>query len=223
MTSKAASGGVDIQYPTVEVTTHRTGRRGRPGYDLDSLLEVCVQQFNIHGYDATSLGILSEALGVSRSAIYHHVESKEQLLEMALERALGGLDQVIAVAETTPGAAIDRLQELVHGAVGLLVNEQPYVTLLLRLRGNSPMELEAMARRREATQRVDKLVRRAQAEGSVRPDLSAEVLTRLVMGTVNSLADWYRPDGRVDTDELGRTVTTLLFDGMATPAAQPVG
>ena len=52
-------------------------RRGRPGYDRETLLAVCVEVFNRHGYDATSMGTLSTHLGISKSAIYHHVASKE--------------------------------------------------------------------------------------------------------------------------------------------------
>ena len=53
-------------------------RRGRPGYDRETLLAVCVEVFNVHGYDATSMGTLSKHLGISKSAIYHHVESRRR-------------------------------------------------------------------------------------------------------------------------------------------------
>ena len=52
-------------------------RRGRPGYDLESLLAVAVGVFNERGYDGTSMEDLSRRLGIGKSAIYHHVESKE--------------------------------------------------------------------------------------------------------------------------------------------------
>src|SRR3982750_282424 len=40
-------------------------RRGRPGYDQRGILEVAVTAFNEHGYDATSIGMLAERLGLS--------------------------------------------------------------------------------------------------------------------------------------------------------------
>ena len=39
-------------------------RRGRPGYSLDSLLDVAVAVFNERGYDATSMDELATRLGV---------------------------------------------------------------------------------------------------------------------------------------------------------------
>lgn len=50
-----------------------TAKRGRPGYDLDSLLRVAVAAFNERGYDGTSMEDLAARLGISKSAIYHHV------------------------------------------------------------------------------------------------------------------------------------------------------
>jgi AcrR family transcriptional regulator len=55
--------------------TASTAKRGRPGYDQQSVLRIAVDVFNRHGYDATSMGILADNLGISKSAIYHHVPS----------------------------------------------------------------------------------------------------------------------------------------------------
>ena len=54
----------------------------------------------------------------------------------------------------------------------------------------------------------------AVAEGSLRSDLSPEVVSRLVFGTVNSLVDWYSPDGSLDPDTLAEGVADLLFRGL---------
>src|SRR5690349_16030360 len=62
--------------------------RARQPYDLESLLAVVVDVFNELGYDGTSMEDLSRRLGISKSAIYHHVEGKEELLRIALDRAL---------------------------------------------------------------------------------------------------------------------------------------
>ena len=40
-------------------------RRGRPGYDRQTLVDLCVKAFNRHGYDATSMGMLATELGIS--------------------------------------------------------------------------------------------------------------------------------------------------------------
>ena len=108
-------------------------RRGRPGHDLESVLRGAVKVFNERGYDGTSMEDLSRELGITKSAIYHHVTGKEELLRLAVNRALDGLFAVLDDVSVLDAPAITRLEELARRSVLLLVAELPFVTLLLRL------------------------------------------------------------------------------------------
>ena len=202
------------QVSTVDETAAARQRRRRPGYDLDTLLDVCAQEFYQHGYDATSIGRLAEALHVSKSAIYHHVESKEALLALAVDRALEEVEATIADAESHPGTSLEKVEHLFDQSVRLLLTERPYVALLVRLRGNSPVEIRAMERRRLHTKRMEELVRTAQEDGLIRADLDAKATTRLVLGMINSITEWYRVDGSAGTTDLVHNVHTILIDGI---------
>jgi AcrR family transcriptional regulator len=195
-------------------------RVGRPGYDLDSLLAVAVTVFNQRGYDGTSMEHLATALKISKSSIYHHVPSKAELLRLSVDRALDALFAVTREPETTTGPAIDRLEHMVRRSVHVLVEQLPYVTLLLRIRGNTLVERRALARRRELDHFVGKLVERASEEGSVRPDLDPDLTSRLLFGTVNSLIEWYRPpQSLLRADELADSIVKVTFNGLrATPS-----
>jgi AcrR family transcriptional regulator len=189
-------------------------RRGRPGHSLDSLLDIAVAVFNERGYDATSMDELAARLGITKSAIYHHVSSKVELLRLALDRALDALFAVTEEPGATSGPAIDRLEHVVRGSVRVLTEQLPFVTLLLRVRGNSPVEEAALRRRREFDRIVTDLVGAAQAEGDVRPDVDPAVTSRLLFGTVNSLTEWYRPDGGLSADDLADALVATTFPGL---------
>ncbi|HEY2063877.1 MAG TPA: TetR/AcrR family transcriptional regulator [Amycolatopsis sp.] len=194
--------------------TTPAARRGRPGYDLESLLQVAVKLFNERGYDGTSMEDLSRKLGITKSAIYHHVPSKEELLRLSVDRALDGLFEVAAATAELDGRAIDRLEHLVRGSVLVLADRLPFVTLLLRVRGNTKVERAALARRREFDLVVTDLVKLAEAEGDVRPDVDPAVAARLLFGTVNSLIEWYRPRRGSSATELADAVCKMAFDGL---------
>jgi AcrR family transcriptional regulator len=193
-------------------------RRGRPGYDQETVLRRAVELFNRQGYEGTSMGDLARELGFTKSAIYHHVPSKSALLEQALDEALDGLTAVVEAAapEAAPEAsAYDRLRAVVAGSVEVLVAHQPAVTLLLRVRGNSDVELEALRRRRWVDARLADLVQEAVDEGALRGDVPPDLVSRLLFGMVNSLVEWYRPGGPVDASVLSHAVATIAFDGLA--------
>ncbi|HUC59406.1 MAG TPA: TetR/AcrR family transcriptional regulator [Streptosporangiaceae bacterium] len=197
-----------------------TVRRGRPGYDLASLLEVAVEVFNERGYDGTSMEDLARRLGLSKSSIYHHVAGKEELLRLALNRALDGWSRIAEEARGLDAPAIDRLEYLVRGTIGVLQAELPYVTLLLRVRGNTVVERDALDRRRAFDRLVADLVAEAEREGDIRPDVDQAVTARLLFGMVNSLVEWYRP-GRRDGEgpSLADAVCAIAFDGLRLPRA----
>jgi AcrR family transcriptional regulator len=189
-------------------------KRGRPGYDREQVLAVAVTVFNEHGYDATSVADLTAALGLTKSALYHHFESKSAILELALDDALDGLEQVVDDAEARHPLASDRLRAIVRGAVRVLTEKLPAVTLLLRVRGNGEVEAAALRRRRTFDQRVTTIVAEAQREGLIRDDVDAAVATRLIFGMINSVVEWYRPGGPVDPAELGEDILRVSLDGL---------
>jgi AcrR family transcriptional regulator len=193
-------------------------KRGRPGYDQHTVLEIAVAAFNEFGYDATSMGMLASRLALSKSAIYHHFSSKEELLEVALDEALRGLEGVLAEEEAQTGRASDRLDFILRGAVRILVTRQPYVTLLLRLHGNTAVERAALARRRAFSQSVASLLIAARDEGSLRSDIDPAVVARLVFGMINSIVEWYRPDGPESASQLADDVLAIALDGLRVPA-----
>ncbi|AYY14926.1 TetR/AcrR family transcriptional regulator [Actinobacteria bacterium YIM 96077] len=204
----------DPPQPSRSSRPAQPGRRGRPGYDLESLLHVAVELFNERGYDGTSMEDLSRRLGITKSAIYHHVPSKQELLRLAVDRAIGGLFDVAEEVRTMPGPAIDRLEHLVRGSVHVLVDRLPFVTLLLRVHGNTEVERDALARRREFDRFVADLVKDAEAEGDIRPDIDPALTARLLFGLVNSLIEWYRPQRGIDCTELADAICKITFDGM---------
>ncbi|GAA3259515.1 TetR/AcrR family transcriptional regulator [Nonomuraea helvata] len=189
-------------------------RQRKRGHDPESVLAIAVDVFNERGYDGTSMEDLARALGVTKSAIYYHVPGKEQLLARALDRALDGLFAVVSDERAASGPAIDRLEWAVRESVRILVERLPYVTLLLRVRGNSGTEQAALERRREFDKFISHLVKEAAVEGSIRPDVDPALVTRLLFGTVNSITEWYQPARGASADDLADALLKMTFSGL---------
>ncbi|MBK8756621.1 MAG: TetR family transcriptional regulator [Actinomycetales bacterium] len=192
-------------------------RRGRPGYDLDSLLATTVEVFIQKGFDGTSMEDLSQRLGISKSAIYHHVTSKNELLDIAVSRALDDLGEVMELNRRLTTNPVDRLEHLIRASVGVLVARKPFVTLLLRVRGNTDVERRALQRRKAFDQYCADLVAEGVEVGLVRPDIDPTITARLLFGMVNSLIDWARPQTEAEVIALSDAVWGLAFDGMHHP------
>jgi hypothetical protein len=114
--------------------------------------------------------------------------------------------------------ASDRLAAVLRGAVNVLVDKLPAVTLLLRVRGNTDVERHALARRRAFDRAVASLVVEARDEGSLRSDIEPGIVARLLFGMINSIVEWYRPGGQVDAATLADDVLAVALDGLRTQA-----
>ncbi|MFP5072666.1 TetR/AcrR family transcriptional regulator [Pseudonocardia nantongensis] len=190
-----------------------TKRARRPSGGRESLLETAVGEFIARGYDATSMEDLSRAAGITKSSFYHHFTGKEALLRAALERAVDGLFGVLDLPGARDGAPAERLRTIVREQVRVLTTELPYVTLLLRVRGNTETERWALERRRAFDAEITGLVREAVEAGEVQAGIDPALAARLLSGLVNSIVEWYRP-GRPGTATLPEDVVAATFTGI---------
>lgn len=192
-----------------------TARQGRPArYTPDELLEVVTGVFIARGYDATSMEDLARATGLTKSAVYHHVSGKEELLRLAVAKAVDSLFAVLDEEASRSGAAVQRLEHVVRRSAEVLVEQLPFVTLLLRVRGNTDAERWALERRREFDARLSALVQQAIDEGDLRGDLDPRLVTRLLFGMVNSVVEWFRPGGTTTSADLADALVAMAFQGM---------
>ncbi|MQY12719.1 HTH-type transcriptional repressor KstR2 [Streptomyces sp. RB5] len=196
-----------------------TSTAKRDTYTPESLLAVAVEVFIERGYDGTSMEHLSKAAGISKSSIYHHVRGKEELLHRAVSRALNGLFGVLDEEGAREGRAVDRLEYVTRRSTEVLMADLPYVTLLLRVRGNTDTERWAMERRRQFDHRVALLLTQAAADGDIRSDVDARLATRLLFGMINSVSEWYRPTARGPHSgaEVADAVVAMAFAGLRLP------
>lgn len=173
-----------------------------------------VAEFNERGYDATTMEDIARATGMTKSAVYHHVSGKQELLRLAVGRALEALLAVLDEPGALEGSAVDRLEHVVRRSVDVLAAELPYVTLLLRVRGNTQTERWALERRRELDRRLAALTQDAIDAGQVRNDVDPRLVARLLFGTVNSVAEWYRPDAGHGARDVADAVVAMVFGGL---------
>jgi AcrR family transcriptional regulator len=193
--------------------------RGQPThrkpYDADTLVDVAVRVFNDRGYDGTSMDDVARAAGITKASIYYHVSGKEDLLERGLRRGLDALFGMLDEPHAGSGPAEARLRYVLVRTVQIMGEQLPEVALLLRVRGNTATERWALERRRSFNRRIANLVQSAIDEGALRPELEAGLVARLLFGMVNSIVEWYRREGRLDSDDIAAAIQRIVFDGLS--------
>jgi TetR/AcrR family transcriptional regulator, transcriptional repressor for nem operon len=89
--------------------TSRT--RGRPReFDLDEALDKAIRVFCEQGYNATSIGDLTEAMGLASGSIYKAFKDKRAVFLAALDRYKFLRNEQLALIVRTPAPARERLR-----------------------------------------------------------------------------------------------------------------
>src|SRR5258705_9458056 len=100
----------------------------RPAYDGGSLPDVAVAVFSARGYDATRMEHIARAANVSKSSLYHHVSSKEELLEHALRRAVGALTAILTEPGALEGRPAERMEYVIRRTIEAELRYLPAVS-----------------------------------------------------------------------------------------------
>jgi AcrR family transcriptional regulator len=192
----------------------RPSAKERKPYDLDAIVDVAVQVFLQRGYDGASLDQVAEAAGITKASIYYHAEGKEALLARGAGRALEALFAVLEEPAAKEGREIDRLKYVMKRTIEITVKRLPEVALLLRVRGNTETERWILEQRRRFDRLVATMVNKAQTKGEIRVDIEPGLITRLLFGMLNSITEWYRPDGGLTVDDVVAAATRIAFKGL---------
>jgi AcrR family transcriptional regulator len=188
----------------------------RQPYDIETLTDVALRVFAERGFDGSSMDDVARAAGIAKASIYHHISGKEELLRRGLERALTALFVVLDEPGAGEGRPIDRLQHIYRRVATLALELRFELTVLVRAHGNSEAERDALVRRRSFDERITTIVRSAQAAGEFDPGLDASLAVRLMFGMVNSIVEWYRPDGPLPIERIADALVHIVFRGVET-------
>jgi AcrR family transcriptional regulator len=157
----------------------------------ERILSTAIALFSERGYAGTSVAEVCERAGVVKTAVYWHFESKEGLLEAALERVAGEWISEIRASVDQAGGIDARLDRFVAGLRWLVLERGEALALIL---GMILERAEIDATRRESLRRILAQAREAIVDGVRqalgRPlddlDLVADVALSLLMGVVLS-------------------------------------
>ena len=186
----------------------------------EELTRTAARLFAERGYHGTSLADVAEALGIQKASLYHHIDSKEDLLwEVAwagAEAFHGALDALPADAP-----ASERIRLALRGHLRVVAEQLDAATVFTRewraLEGDRRERFTAERRRYE--ERVRDLFREGVEGGELRTDLEVSTAALLFLSAANWAYTWLRPGA--DTDALADRFFATLLDGMrgyATPA-----
>jgi len=182
----------------------------------DDVTRAAVELFAAQGYANTSVQQIVEAAGVTKGAMYHYFESKDDLLFGIYDRLLS-LQKSRLDAITAQGGPVDEvLRAVCVDVIETSIDDLPAGTVFFRSMHmlSAPRQQEVIRRRRAYHDAFAALIERGQAEGLWRTDIPVAMLVAHFFSDVHYLSHWYSPDGPEDEHLVARQLTDLFLSAL---------
>ncbi|KAM9865933.1 HTH-type transcriptional repressor KstR2 [Leucobacter aridicollis] len=186
---------------------------------VSDVIRAAVELFAERGYANTSVQDIVDAAGVTKGAMYHYFESKDDLLFGIYDRVLS-LQQSHLDAIVGEGGDVDDVLRAV--CVDVLETSIEYLaegTVFFRSMDmlSEPRRKEVVRRRRAYNDEFAALVRQGQREGNYRDDIPVPVLIAHFFSDVHYLSYWYSEESPEDRTLAAVQITDLFMSSLRRP------
>ncbi|TQM68488.1 TetR family transcriptional regulator [Actinomadura hallensis] len=185
------------------------------------ILDAALRLFAERGFDRTSVQGIVEAAEVTKGALYHYFDSKDDLLyeiyHRLISRQLADLGDVLARGLPPREAVRAALTGLIVSTAEHIDEAKVFSREMHRLDGAKMRSVRADRRRYHEMFRG--LVERGQREGAFGDGTPAETVTLVALGMVNQMPSWYRADGPKPAAVLAEEVAAFVLAGLESGAS----
>ena len=172
--------------------------------------------FNARGFNGTSMADLADAVGITKSSLYHHYTSKQALLSEIIELTVNRVtplvqevaDMDLPVRERLRRAVILHTVEAIRDkdAIACFIEEGRYL---------SPDFMSTHVANRDNYEDVFRgLVKEGTTSGEFM-EQDVGITVKAVLGMCNSVVRWYRPDGSRSPVEIAEDFADFAVRGVS--------
>jgi len=185
------------------------------------ILRTAARLFQQRGYDATSMNDVAAALKLSKGGLYHHFQSKDEILFEIMNHAMEiTQERVLAPVRSIPDPE-DRLRSLIRRHIEVVLSPRDReITVMLHENHPLPPALRKRInqRKKEYVHFVEDLIadvqREAQRTRGTKSTVSPRAAAFALLGMINWIYQWYKPEGNLQAQNLIPQFTDLVFGGI---------
>ena len=178
------------------------------------ILRTAARLFQQRGYDATSMNDVAAALKLSKGGLYHHFQSKDEILFEIMNHAMEITEERVLTPVRGIADPEERLRALIRLHIEVVLSPRDReITVMLHENHPLPPGLRKRinTRKKDYVHFVEGLMAEVQnvrrAKGSVSPRAAAFAL----LGMINWIYQWYKPEGNLQAHSLVPQFTDLVF------------
>jgi AcrR family transcriptional regulator len=181
------------------------------------ILRTAARLFQQRGYDATSMNDVAAALKLSKGGLYHHFQSKDEILFEIMNHAMELTEERVLAPVRSIADPVERLRALIRLHIEVVLSPRDReITVMLHENHPLPPALRKRInhRKKEYVHFVESLIADVQRNRSAKGAVSPRAAAFALLGMINWIYQWYKPEGELQANNLIPQFTELLFGGV---------
>ena len=180
------------------------------------ILRTAARLFQQRGYDATSMNDVAAALKLSKGGLYHHFQSKDEILFNLMDHAMDITQQ--RVIDPVRGIADpeQRLRMLIRLHIEVVLSERDReITVMLHENHPLPPALRRRinSRKKDYVHFMENLIAEVQRARQSKGIVSPRAAVFALLGMINWIYQWHKPEGTLQGEQLAHQYTAIFFAG----------
>jgi AcrR family transcriptional regulator len=195
--------------------------RETPVDSRQEILRTAARLFQQRGYDATSMNDVAAALKLSKGGLYHHFQSKDEILFEIMNHAMEITQELVIAPVRRIVGPEDRLRALIRLHIEVVLSPRDReITVMLHENHPLPLALRKRinTRKKEYIHFVEGLITdvqmNAQRERHTKCAVTPRAAAFALLGMINWIYQWYKPEGDLQAHNLVPQFTDMVFGGI---------
>lgn len=173
--------------------------------------------FRRKGYHGTSMEDISDALLMTKGSLYYYFKDKEEILfachDFSLDRVLERTREVLDEQKGEPAA--EKLSALIDALVHVMIDDLQGSALALDFTALRDEPLAQIIAKRDQFERSMRAVINEGVKGGEFRNVDSKLASFAILGAINWISKWYRPDGAFKAADIGRMYSDLFVKGLS--------
>lgn len=181
----------------------------------EQIHQAACRLFREKGFHATSVREIADAVGILGGSLYAHIQSKDDVLWEIVNAAGDRFFKALEPIAASPLAGLQKLRSAIVAHVTVISRDLDAAAVYtVEWRHLPETRRAAFTQRRDEYESMFRgLVREAIRNGYIAAADEA-MATRFILSTLNYMFTWYRADGPLPPEEVGRLLADYILDGL---------
>ena len=187
--------------------------------NYDKILNAAIELMGKHGYHGTSVQMIADKIGVTKSTVFHYFKNKEGILFAILEDYIPSATKgFIQLANDGNINGIEKLKKFIRYHLNRVSETGDVLNLYLSESKYFGEENQKVIKKSqiEYAGLLQIIIRQIQKENShIYKNLNPKILANAILGMCNWAVMWYDEDGKLGTEGIAKQFCELVLGNIS--------